>query len=50
MQQRIGLGCALLPEPELLFLDEPTSALDPIGRKDVRDIILDLQKEGTTIF
>ncbi len=50
MQQRIGLACALLPDPELLFLDEPTSALDPIGRKDVRDIILDLQKEGTTVF
>jgi ABC-2 type transport system ATP-binding protein len=50
MQQRIGLACALLPDPELLFLDEPTSALDPIGRKDVRDIILALQKEGTTIF
>jgi ABC-2 type transport system ATP-binding protein len=50
MQQRIGLACALLPKPELLFLDEPTSALDPIGRKDVRDIILELQKEGTTIF
>jgi ABC-2 type transport system ATP-binding protein len=50
MQQRIGLACALLPDPELLFLDEPTSALDPIGRKDVRDIIVELQKEGTTIF
>jgi ABC-2 type transport system ATP-binding protein len=50
MQQRIGLACALLPDPELLFLDEPTSALDPIGRKDVRDIILALQKEGTTVF
>ncbi len=50
MQQRIGLACALLPEPELLFLDEPTSALDPIGRKDVRDIILELQKKGTTVF
>lgn len=50
MQQRIGLACALLPDPELLFLDEPTSALDPIGRKDVRDIIVALQKEGTTVF
>lgn len=50
MQQRLGLACALLPNPELLFLDEPTSALDPIGRKEVRDIILSLQKEGTTVF
>ncbi len=50
MQQRIGLACALLSRPQLLFLDEPTSALDPIGRKDIRDIIVDLKKEGTTIF
>lgn len=50
MQQRLGLACALLPNPELLFLDEPTSALDPIGRKDVRDIILSLRNEGTTVF
>ncbi len=50
MQQRLGLACALLPEPELLFLDEPTSALDPIGRKEVRDIIITLKKEGTTVF
>lgn len=50
MQQRIGLACALLPRPELLFLDEPTSALDPIGRKDVRDIIKKLKDEGTTVF
>ncbi len=50
MQQRLGLACALLSNPELLFLDEPTSALDPIGRKEVRDIIISLQKEGTTVF
>lgn len=50
MQQRIGLACALIPKPELLFLGEPTSALDPIGRKDVRDIILELRQEGTTVF
>jgi ABC-2 type transport system ATP-binding protein len=50
MQQRIGLACALLPDPRLLFLDEPTSALDPIGRKEVRDIIQELRREGTTIF
>jgi len=50
MQQRLGLGCALLPEPEILFLDEPTSALDPVGRKEVRDIIAGLQKSGMTVF
>ncbi len=50
MQQRIGLACALLPNPQLLFLDEPTSALDPIGRKAVRDIIISLKNEGMTVF
>ena len=50
MQQRIGLACALLHDPELLFLDEPTSALDPIGRKEVREIIGELRQEGTTVF
>lgn len=50
MQQRIGLACALLPDPKLIFLDEPTSALDPIGRKDVRDIITYLKNEGATVF
>lgn len=50
MQQRIGLATALLPDPTLLFLDEPTSALDPIGRKEVRDIIVSLKAEGRTVF
>jgi ABC-2 type transport system ATP-binding protein len=50
MQQRIGIGCALLSDPDLLFLDEPTSALDPLGRKEVRDIILRLKGEGKTVF
>jgi ABC-2 type transport system ATP-binding protein len=50
MQQRIGLACSLLPNPQLIFLDEPTSALDPIGRKDVRNIIASLKNEGTTVF
>lgn len=50
MQQRMGLACALLPDPDLLFLDEPTSALDPIGRKDVRSLLRYLKDQGTTIF
>jgi len=50
MQQRIGLACALLPDPALLFLDEPTSALDPVGRKEVRDVIVSLRNDGATIF
>lgn len=50
MQQRIGLAAALWPEPRLLFLDEPTSALDPLGRREVREIIRELARQGKTIF
>jgi len=50
MQQRLGLGAALLGEPELVFLDEPTSALDPVGRHDVREIIRGLTSRGTAVF
>lgn len=50
MQQRLGLGVALLGEPELVVLDEPTSALDPVGRHDVRTIIRELRDHGTTVF
>jgi ABC-2 type transport system ATP-binding protein len=50
MQQRIGLACALLPDPDLLFLDEPTSALDPVGRKEVRDIMTRLRSSGKTVL
>ena len=50
MLQRIGLGQAIINKPKLLFLDEPTSALDPLGRRDVRDLILSLRDEGTTVF
>jgi ABC-2 type transport system ATP-binding protein len=50
MQQRLGLGVALLGHPELVVLDEPTSALDPIGRHDVREIIRALKGRGATVF
>lgn len=50
MQQRVGLAQAILHDPELVILDEPTSALDPIGRRQVRDIVLELRKEGKTVL
>ncbi len=50
MQQRLGLGVALLGNPMLVVLDEPTSALDPVGRHDVRDIIRGLRERGSTVF
>ena len=50
MIQRIGVAQALLGEPEILILDEPMSGLDPIGRKELRDIILGLKEKGKTIF
>jgi ABC-2 type transport system ATP-binding protein len=50
MQQRLGLGAALLGEPALVILDEPTSALDPVGRHHVRAIIRELRGRGTTVF
>jgi len=50
MQQRLGLGVALLGEPALVVLDEPTSALDPVGRHHVRVIIRELRDRGATVF
>jgi len=50
MLQRIGLAQALLGDPGLVILDEPMSGLDPIGRKEVRDIMLRLRAEGRTVF
>ena len=50
MQQRLGLGVALLGRPHMVFLDEPTSALDPVGRRDVREIIRKLKARDTTVF
>ena len=50
MLQRAGLAQAILHDPDLLILDEPFSGLDPIGRKTVKDILLDLKDRGKTIF
>jgi ABC-2 type transport system ATP-binding protein len=50
MQQRLGLGAALLGEPELVVLDEPTSAMDPVGRHDVRLIVRGLRDRGAAVF
>ncbi|OQY29709.1 MAG: hypothetical protein B6244_02670 [Candidatus Cloacimonetes bacterium 4572_55] len=50
MLQRIGIAQALINDPKLVILDEPMSGLDPIGRKEMRDIILDLKDQGKTVF
>jgi ABC-2 type transport system ATP-binding protein len=50
MMQRAGLAQALIGDPELVVLDEPMSGLDPIGRKEVRDLILRLRARGKTVF
>jgi len=50
MVQRIGIAQAIINDPEVVFLDEPMSGLDPFGRRDVRQIILGLKANGTTVF
>jgi ABC-2 type transport system ATP-binding protein len=50
MLQRAGLAQALMNDPELIVLDEPMSGLDPIGRKEVRDLMLELRERGKTVF
>jgi ABC-2 type transport system ATP-binding protein len=50
MLQRAGIAQAILHDPAVLFLDEPMSGLDPVGRREVRDIILELKQQGRTVF
>jgi ABC-2 type transport system ATP-binding protein len=50
MMQRIGLAQALVADPDLVLLDEPTDGVDPVGRRDIRDVILRLREQGKTIF
>ncbi|MFN0061985.1 MAG: ABC transporter ATP-binding protein [Myxococcaceae bacterium] len=50
MVERLGIAQALLQDPDLVILDEPTSGLDPVGRREVRDIILSLRQRGKTVF
>jgi len=50
MQQRLGIAQALVGDPAFVVLDEPMSGLDPIGRKEVRDVILELRRRGKTVF
>jgi ABC-2 type transport system ATP-binding protein len=50
MLQRLGIAQALVNDPEVVFLDEPMSGLDPIGRREVRDLLLSLREQGKTVF
>ena len=50
MLQRVGMAQAILHDPEVVVLDEPMSGLDPLGRREVRDIILELKREGRTVL
>jgi ABC-2 type transport system ATP-binding protein len=50
MKQKLGIACALIHDPQILFMDEPTANLDPESAKTVRDFILELKKEKRTIF
>ncbi|MCH8348221.1 MAG: ATP-binding cassette domain-containing protein [Proteobacteria bacterium] len=50
MMQRLGLAQALLADADLIFLDEPTDGVDPVGRREIRDLLVQLRDQGKTIF
>jgi len=50
MKQRVGLAQALFHDPEVIFLDEPTDGVDPVGRREIRDMMQQLKRQGRTIF
>ncbi len=50
MMQRLGLAQALINDPQLILLDEPTDGVDPVGRKEIREVLIRLKNEGKTIF
>lgn len=50
MKQRLGLAQAMLHSPEVYFLDEPTDGVDPVGRREIRDVLVKLKEQGKTIF
>jgi len=49
-KQRLSLGCAIIHQPEILFLDEPTASVDPVSRRDFWELIYELSEKGTTVF
>jgi ABC-2 type transport system ATP-binding protein len=50
MKQRLGIAQSLIHDPELIFFDEPTDGIDPIGRREIRDLMVDLKNQGKTLF
>jgi ABC-2 type transport system ATP-binding protein len=50
MMQRVGVAAALVNDPQLVILDEPTDGVDPVGRREIRDVLLRLRSEGRTVF
>ncbi|MFZ3062929.1 MAG: ABC transporter ATP-binding protein [Actinomycetota bacterium] len=50
MQKKLALSCILIHEPEILFLDEPTTGVDPLSRRELKEILVGLNKQGVTLF